>query len=188
MTNGFTTEYIGMSLWVEAFRPGAAAIVTEQEETGEVKRHCRATEVTRRSDFPTAEDYEDEVTYILKTTDADTTAEFVTDNDIYYVQANEVADTEKGLERCKDCIYLVEGDNGEWICTDWEKEVHEVPDEDCAAESPYRTWSYLIVDNATSDVVKEDHGYETEEDAYEQAKAEIGYENGRDVRIETYQS
>ena len=188
MTNGFTTEYIGMSLWVEAFRPGAAAIVTEQEETGEVKRHCRATEVTRRSDFPTAEDYEDEVTYILKTTDADTTAEFVTDNDIYYVQANEVADTEKGLERCKDCIYLVEGDNGEWICTDWEKEVHEVPDEDCAAESPYRTWSYLIVDNATSDVVKEDHGYETEEDAYEQAKAEIGYANGLNVRIETYQS
>lgn len=41
----------------------------------------------------------------------------------------------KEMIRCKDCAYLVEGDNGEWICTDWNKEIHKVDDEDCALES-----------------------------------------------------
>lgn len=37
--------------------------------------------------------------------------------------------------RCKHCAYLVEGDNGEWICEDWDKEIHEVLNEDCAVET-----------------------------------------------------
>lgn len=43
--------------------------------------------------------------------------------------------TTKEMRRCRDCGYLVEGDNGEWVCSDWGKEIHEVPDEDCAVES-----------------------------------------------------
>lgn len=43
--------------------------------------------------------------------------------------------TTKEMQRCRDCGYLVEGDNGEWVCSDWEKEIHEVADEDCAVES-----------------------------------------------------
>lgn len=34
-------------------------------------------------------------------------------------------------ERCKDCAYLIEGDNGEWICDDWGKDIHEVVNDDC---------------------------------------------------------
>ena len=37
--------------------------------------------------------------------------------------------------RCRDCIYLYEGDNGEWMCDDWEKDIHDIPDEDCAVEN-----------------------------------------------------
>ncbi len=43
--------------------------------------------------------------------------------------------TDKEMMRCRHCIYLAEGNNGEWICADWECEIHEVEDEDCAVES-----------------------------------------------------
>lgn len=33
---------------------------------------------------------------------------------------------DKYKERCSDCFCLVEGDNGEWICDDCEKEIHEI--------------------------------------------------------------
>ena len=41
--------------------------------------------------------------------------------------------------RCKDCSYLVEGENGEWLCSDCEykdglKDIHQIPDEECSAE------------------------------------------------------
>ena len=39
--------------------------------------------------------------------------------------------------RCADCSYLVEGENGEWICSDCEKEIHQIPDEDCSAEQEW---------------------------------------------------
>lgn len=39
--------------------------------------------------------------------------------------------------RCKDCAYLVENENGEWICDDCNKEIHEILDEDCSAEQDY---------------------------------------------------
>ncbi len=42
--------------------------------------------------------------------------------------------TTKEMIRCKDCCYLVEGDNGEWICEDWEKEIHDIPDDECLLE------------------------------------------------------
>ena len=35
------------------------------------------------------------------------------------------------MDRCRDCAYLVEGKDGEWICDDWGKDIHNVPDDDC---------------------------------------------------------
>ncbi len=40
-------------------------------------------------------------------------------------------------DRCRDCGYLVEGESDKWICSDWEKEIHEIPDEKCAAETSH---------------------------------------------------
>ena len=39
-------------------------------------------------------------------------------------------------ERCRDCAYLIEGDNGEWICDDWGKEIDKVDNSDCAVTKP----------------------------------------------------
>ena len=39
--------------------------------------------------------------------------------------------------RCKDCSYLVEGDNGEWICDDCGKDIHDIADDDCSAEQDW---------------------------------------------------
>lgn len=37
--------------------------------------------------------------------------------------------------RCKDCAYLVEGDDGSWICDgDVPKNIEDIPDEECPAE------------------------------------------------------
>ena len=38
----------------------------------------------------------------------------------------------KEMIRCADCMYLVEGKNGEWICSNFEyeedeKDIHEIP-------------------------------------------------------------
>lgn len=42
--------------------------------------------------------------------------------------------TTKEILRCKDCFYLIEGDNGEWICDDCGKEIHSISDDECSAE------------------------------------------------------
>lgn len=39
--------------------------------------------------------------------------------------------------RCKDCAYLVEDENGNWICDDCGKNIHEIADEDCSAEQDF---------------------------------------------------
>ena len=33
---------------------------------------------------------------------------------------------DKCERRCQDCICLVEGKNGEWVCDEAEKEIHSV--------------------------------------------------------------
>ena len=40
-------------------------------------------------------------------------------------------------DRCESCCYLVEGDNGEWLCENCAyaeniKEIHDVPNDECA--------------------------------------------------------
>ena len=39
--------------------------------------------------------------------------------------------------RCKDCIYLVEGPEGEWICDDAQMRIDEIDDEDCSMEQDW---------------------------------------------------
>lgn len=39
--------------------------------------------------------------------------------------------------RCKKCSYCVEDEKGNWICTDCDKEIHKIPDDDCPAEQDY---------------------------------------------------
>ena len=34
-------------------------------------------------------------------------------------------------KRCSDCCYLVEDDNGRWICDNVGKEIHSVTDREC---------------------------------------------------------
>lgn len=29
--------------------------------------------------------------------------------------------------RCKDCFYLIEDEDGNWVCDDCGKEIHEIP-------------------------------------------------------------
>lgn len=39
--------------------------------------------------------------------------------------------------RCRHCIYLYEGDNGEWICDHNGADCQLVPDEYCPADSDW---------------------------------------------------
>lgn len=50
--------------------------------------------------------------------------------------------TTREMIRCKHCMYLIEGDNGEWLCSDCEyegdeKDIHEIPDEECSLEQDW---------------------------------------------------
>lgn len=39
--------------------------------------------------------------------------------------------------RCKHCSYLVEDNDGNWICDDCGKEIHEIPNDECSAEQEW---------------------------------------------------
>lgn len=41
------------------------------------------------------------------------------------------------MKRCTDCAYLVEGDNGEWVCDDCSKEIHEIQDDACSGKQKW---------------------------------------------------
>ena len=45
------------------------------------------------------------------------------------------------FERCRDCIYLYEGDGGEWMCDHMETECDNVPDENCPVENSHEEGS-----------------------------------------------
>lgn len=41
------------------------------------------------------------------------------------------------MARCNGCVYVVEGDDSRWLCSDCEyegdeKDIHEIKDEDCS--------------------------------------------------------
>ena len=40
-------------------------------------------------------------------------------------------------ERCRDCAYLMAGDDSSWFCDDCGKEIHLIDDENCSAEQEF---------------------------------------------------
>ena len=38
------------------------------------------------------------------------------------------------MRRCRHCSYLIEDNNGNWICDDCGKNIHDIPDEKCSEE------------------------------------------------------
>lgn len=51
-------------------------------------------------------------------------------------EINDVFNTPQ-KRRCRDCCYLIEDDNGNWVCDDCGKEIHEIPDDECSAEHSF---------------------------------------------------
>lgn len=45
--------------------------------------------------------------------------------------------TTEEMTRCKDCAYLVEDEEGNWICDDCGKNIHAIKDEECSAEQDW---------------------------------------------------
>ena len=45
--------------------------------------------------------------------------------------------TKQRKERCLDCAYLVEGENGNWVCDDCGKNVEMIPNHACSAEQDW---------------------------------------------------
>lgn len=45
--------------------------------------------------------------------------------------------TKQRKERCLDCAYLVEDENGNWVCDDCGKNVKMIPDHACSAEQDW---------------------------------------------------
>lgn len=40
-------------------------------------------------------------------------------------------------DRCRDCAYLVEDDNGQWVCDDCERRCENIPDDECSANQEW---------------------------------------------------
>lgn len=45
--------------------------------------------------------------------------------------------TTKEMIRCKHCSYLIEDENGEWICDDCGKDIHDISDDECPVEQEW---------------------------------------------------
>lgn len=44
--------------------------------------------------------------------------------------------------RCQDCVYLIEDEDGRWVCDDCDKEIHEIPLEDGCPVEQYNRRKY----------------------------------------------
>ena len=55
--------------------------------------------------------------------------------------------TKQRKERCLDCTYLVEDENGNWVCDDCGKNVEMIPDHACSAE---QDWCRPLMTKVTS--------------------------------------
>jgi len=89
LDKGFLSEYDSFMIWVENFCKDSPAYYIECEEEGEDKKYmtpCILTKVIHRSDFPSEESYSNAVDSIIGNSDGLATGEFVTSDDIYYVE------------------------------------------------------------------------------------------------------
>ncbi len=86
LTNGFVTDYDDFYLWVERFEEDADASVIAKDEDGEAVSitKARVGMVVIHSAYDSEDDY-DAAVEDLMSEDYGTFAEFVTDEDMYYV-------------------------------------------------------------------------------------------------------
>lgn len=45
--------------------------------------------------------------------------------------------TTKEMIRCRHCAYLVEDDNGNWVCDDCGRKCDDIPDDECSLEQEW---------------------------------------------------
>ena len=86
LKNGFVSDYDDFYLWVESFEEDADASVIAKDEDGEAVSitKARVGMVVVHSAYDSEDDY-DAAVEDLMSEDYDTFAEFVTDEDMYYV-------------------------------------------------------------------------------------------------------
>ncbi|MBP5555720.1 MAG: hypothetical protein J6X94_12725 [Lachnospiraceae bacterium] len=86
LNNGFVSDYDDFYLWVESFEEDADASVIAKDEDGEAVSvtKARVGAVVVHSEYENEDDYDAAVEDLLSE-DYDTFAEFVTDEDMYYV-------------------------------------------------------------------------------------------------------
>lgn len=86
----FISEYDDVSVCVGGFYPGASAAV-EREEDCHIPCACVVTSVLSRAECSCQCDYETKADYIKEHSSSYATAEFITDDDIYYVELDRIA-------------------------------------------------------------------------------------------------
>ena len=88
---GFASEYDDQILWIEKPEVGAEAamIVDESEYTP-----CVITKIISRSDYSDEEDYSAACDEIIDDSSAACTGEFITIEEIYYVELDSTGDAE----------------------------------------------------------------------------------------------
>ncbi len=86
LNNGFVSDYDDFYLWVESFEEDADASVIAKDEDGEAVSGTKARVgmVVVHSAYDSEDDY-DAAVEDLMSEEYDTFAEFVTDEDMYYV-------------------------------------------------------------------------------------------------------
>lgn len=89
---GIASEYDDQILWIERPEVGAnaAQIINESEYTP-----CTITNIVIRSDYPGEEEYGEACDKMLDESTATCTGEFVTFDDVYYVELDASGDTEE---------------------------------------------------------------------------------------------
>jgi hypothetical protein len=88
---GIASEYDDQILWIERAEVGAdaAQIVDESEYTP-----CKVTKIISRNDYDSEEEYSEASDALLDESTAACTGEFVTMDDVFYVELDAAGDTE----------------------------------------------------------------------------------------------
>ena len=91
VTGGIASEYDDQILWIENPEVGASAakIVDDSEYTP-----CVVSKIIARSDYDSEDDYSAACDEIIGESEAECTGEFVTIEEIYYVELENAGDTE----------------------------------------------------------------------------------------------
>lgn len=89
LEKGILSEYEESSLWVAKLETGSPAVLIEFDSKDENKKTmtpCKVVSIIKRSQYDTDKAYNEAVDRILNVTHATATGEFVTDDDIFYLE------------------------------------------------------------------------------------------------------